>query len=410
MQDNRKNKKNSPNSGKYPNMRFPEFDGEWEEILLGSAGDFIGGGTPSTSNIDFWMGDIPWLSSSDLEESNIFKINVSKYINLNSIENSATKLCAAPSILIVSRVGVGKIAFSNIDVCTSQDFTNIINLKYDGVFLSYLLSIILKRKSKEAQGTSIKGITSFEIKSIKLKLPKTKEQQKIATFLSLIDKRIEVSSKIIAHTETLIQNLNNLLKEKYGNDIEINLNSLGNFYSGLSGKNADDFGDGKPFITYLNVFNNNIISDEEFGYVKIDENEKQNAVKYGDALFTISSETPEEVGISAVYLGNEKELYLNSFCLGFRLDNFNTLLPEYLPYLFSSQSFRKFIFPFAQGSTRYNLSRTDLMKRKFCIPDIENQRKIATLLSNLSNKLKIEKTLLLSYKQQKSFLLQNMFI
>lgn len=90
---------------------------------------------------------------------------------------------------------------------------------------------------------------------------------------------------------------------------------MGEAYSGLSGKGGDDFGYGEPFITYMNVYQNTYISEKDYELVQIAPNEKQNSVQYGDALFTLSSETPEEVGIGAVYLGNTQKLYLNSFCL-----------------------------------------------------------------------------------------------
>ena len=77
---------------------------------------------------------------------------------------------------------------------------------------------------------------------------------------------------------------------------------LGQSYSGLSGKSADDFGTGKPYITYLNVYSNNVVNENDYQYVRISDGEKQNIVKYGDVLFTLSSETPEEVGIGSVYL------------------------------------------------------------------------------------------------------------
>ena len=146
------------------------------------------------------------------------------------------------------------------------------------------------------------------------------------------------------------------------------------------------------------------------GYVKISDDEKQNTISYGDALFTISSETPDEVGTSSVYLGENEELYLNSFCFGFRLDDFNTLNPKYMPYCFSSFKFRKFVYPLAQGSTRFNLHMNHFLNKKFKIPTPQNQIGILKILDSISDKLQVEKQILFSMKKQKSYLLKTLFI
>ena len=91
---------------------------DWEVVKLGKIGDLIGGGTPSTKNEEFWNGNIPWISSSDLNENNIYDISISRFINEQAIKNSATKLIPNKSILIVSRVGVGKIVIINKLLCT----------------------------------------------------------------------------------------------------------------------------------------------------------------------------------------------------------------------------------------------------------------------------------------------------
>ncbi|MDR6921089.1 restriction endonuclease S subunit, partial [Chryseobacterium sp. 2987] len=91
------------------------------------------------------------------------------------------------------------------------------------------------------------------------------------------------------------------------------LGEIGETYSGLSGKTKEDFGTGKPYIQYKQVFDNSKIDISRFDYVRINETENQNRVKYGDILFTTSSETPEEIGMSSVLLDEIDELYLNSF-------------------------------------------------------------------------------------------------
>ena len=163
----------------------------------------MGGGTPSSSNESFWQGTIPWISSSDIVENDIKNISISRYITEEAIAHSATKLCPAPSILIVSRVGVGKIALSKEAICTSQDFCNLINIKVEPIFLTYCLSQIMKRKSMEVQGTSIKGITTSEIQKISINIPSLQEQKKIGKILSLLDERIATQNKIIEDLKKL---------------------------------------------------------------------------------------------------------------------------------------------------------------------------------------------------------------
>ena len=157
---------------------------------------FIGGGTPSSNDSSYWSGDIPWISSSDVSEDNINKITITRHITNEAIKKSATQICESPCILIVSRVGVGKVALSNISLCTSQDFCNLTKIKCNPKFLAYQLQSIMKRKSYAVQGTSIKGITTEEIKKTGIMLPSIEKQLSIASTLSRIDTFIDVEISI----------------------------------------------------------------------------------------------------------------------------------------------------------------------------------------------------------------------
>ncbi len=184
---------------------------------------------------------------------------------------------------------------------------------------------------------------------------------------------------------------------------------LGTSYSGLSGKSAQDFGSGKPFITYLNVYSNNVINENDFQYVAIKDGEKQNIVEYGDVLFTLSSETPNEVGIGSVYLGKEK-VYLNSFCFGIHITNTKVAFSPYLSYYVSSTAFRKFVYPYAQGITRFNLCKVDFEKASIKLPTLGHQKRIYSILSHLDCKMETEIQMLNLYNSQKQYLLRQMFI
>lgn len=184
--------------------------------------------------------------------------------------------------------------------------------------------------------------------------------------------------------------------------------NLGKSFGGLNGKTKDDFGEGKPFVNYMNVFSNSKIDPLKVDYVKIKEGEKQNELKYGDILITGSSETPNELGMSSVFLENLKGFYLNSFCFGFRLNDFETLIPEYARFLMRGQEVRKFMFKRAQGSTRYNLSKTTVKEKlKILLPKIEEQKEIAVQLDTIeSNIISFEFKISNSKSLQKSIINQ----
>ena len=281
---------------------------------------------------------------------------------------------------------------------------------FDGVtphFVYCLFQTINWLKYNEASG--VPSLSKDTIEKIKVHIPKIKEQQKISRLILLLDERITTQNKIIERYESLIRGLNDSLYAQYGDDILTSFSSIGLSYSGLSGKSAQDFGCGKPYITYLNVYSNNVINEKDFQFVAIRDNEKQNVVEYGDVLFTLSSETPEEVGIGSVYLGKEK-VYLNSFCFGIHITNTEVVYSPYLSYYVSSTPFRKFIYPYAQGSTRFNLCKADFEKASIKLPSLENQKRIYSILSHIESKTETEKSLLDLYNSQKQYLLRQMLI
>ena len=253
------------------------------------------------------------------------------------------------------------------------------------------------------------NVSTKSMESFSVYIPKSKEQRKIADLLRLLDERIATQSKIIDKLQSLIKGLNDTLYAQHGDEVTTSFAELGTSYSGLSGKSAQDFGSGKPFITYLNVYSNNVINENEFQYVAIKDGEKQNIVEYGDVLFTLSSETPNEVGIGSVFLGKEK-VYLNSFCFGIHITNKEVAFPPFLSYYVSSTAFRKFIYPFAQGSTRFNLCKADFEKASIKLPTLENQKRIYSILSHIDSKIETEKHMLDLYNSQKQYLLRQMFI
>lgn len=172
--------------------RLPGFSGEWTDEELSNFCEFVGGGTPDTHNQLFWNGSIPWISSADLVMDDFKSIAITRFITQQAVKFTGAKLCPKGCILLVSRVGVGKIAIAPTDLCTSQDFTNIIQHKHNSLFLLYALYYLMRKNVKQTQGSAIKGITVKEIKNFSLKFPTILEQTAIAEVLTAADREIDL--------------------------------------------------------------------------------------------------------------------------------------------------------------------------------------------------------------------------
>lgn len=200
---------------------------------------------------------------------------------------------------------------------------------------------------------------------------------------------------------------------EFGNDdywTEKLISDIGNTISGLSGKSATDFGSGKPYVTYKQVFDNSIVDFSKCGLVKITENENQNSLEKGDILFTTSSETPNEVGFASTVSALPVEMtYLNSFCFALRPFNLKEIKPEFSRYLFHSPLYRKRVTLLAQGSTRFNISKSSFSNLKLLIPKPEEQQKIADCLSSLDELIAAQTEKLELLKQHKKGLMQQLF-
>lgn len=184
------------------------------------------------------------------------------------------------------------------------------------------------------------------------------------------------------------------------------LGSIGSTYTGLSGKTKEDFGHGEAqYITYLNVFQNTISDITMTDKVEIDTT--QNEVKYGDVLFTTSSETPEEVGMSSVWLGATPNIYLNSFCFGFRPNQ--KIDPYFLGYSLRAPYMRDKIKILAQGISRYNISKNKVMELEISLPNNEEQKLLGTFLQRIDLIITLHQRKLEHLNLKKKALLQKLF-
>ena len=401
-------------------MRFPEFTGEWEKIIIDDLGDIVTGTTPPTNNHSNYGNEYLWASPADLGGVKYITDTKTK---LSQLGFDRTRKIAKNSILVTC-IGstIGKMGMASTNMCTNQQINSIIvNKNYDDNFVYYAINSRFPKYLSSVAMQEVPIISKSAFEKLENYTPKYEEQKKIGLFLSLIDQRIENQSKIIEKYESLIKGIGNKLfsfkmrfKTNDGNDFPSwktkSFENIGKTFSGLSGKAKEDFGIGKPYIQYKQVFDSPQIQIQNCGLVNVSDSENQNNVKYGDVFFTVSSETPDEIGMSSVLLDEVDEMYLNSFCFGYRLSSFEVLSPLYASYFFRDSSFRNKVVKIAQGSTRYNISKSELIKLEISLPSIEEQARIASFLSAVDEKIKNEKEILNLYLIQKSYLLRQIFI
>lgn len=246
-------------------------------------------------------------------------------------------------------------------------------------------------------------------------LPPDCEQRRIAEILATWDRAIETAEALIAsgrqQKAALMQALltgKHRLPGFAGEWVTTSLGQLGTTFGGLSGKSKADFGTGAPFITYKNVFENAVADPRNVDLVEVSEGERQNSIRFGDILFTTSSETPEEVGMSSVVIFDPGTMYLNSFCFGFRPKAADAIVPAFAAHFFRSDDLRTKIAGLAQGSTRYNLSKVELLKLRFALPAPSEQKAIARILDVAQADIDHGNEQLKALRQEKSALMQQL--
>ena len=407
---------------------------DWEVKSLNDIGKFIGGGTPNTNNANYWKGNIPWISSSDISKDSINTLIPTRFITKEAISCSATKLCPKNTILIVSRVGVGKLAISNTEVCTSQDFTNLIcNDNVGENFVAYQLLPKLQHKASEAQGTSIKGITTEEVRALQIPFPPLAEQQRIAKALADVDALISTTEKLIQKKKNIKQGaMQNLLTGKkrlpgFGpqtkspaykqtelgpipEDWEVkNINKECTIKAriGWQGLKSTEYLDSGDYILITGTdFDGGFINWKSCSYVtkwRFDQ-DKNIQIKQGDVLIT------KDGTIGKVAFLNEIPMQgtLNSGVFVIRPKNSDKIDSVFLSLIFKSIWFDSFLEQITSGSTIVHLYQKDFVKFDFPLPSKEEQTAIANVLSSMDKEIETLNTKLEKYRNLKTAMMQQL--
>jgi type I restriction enzyme S subunit len=161
----------------------------WQKVRIGEIGEVVGGSTPSTKIDEYWNGEIPWLTPSEVShEHNLFLSKTERYLTRAGLESTSLRLLPPGTVMMTSRATIGAVGINIVPMATNQGFINIIcdPEKVDNVFLAYWIRYHRPEIEARAKGTTFKEISRSSFKSMELLLPPLHEQRAIARVLRAV--------------------------------------------------------------------------------------------------------------------------------------------------------------------------------------------------------------------------------
>ena len=372
----------------------------WERKKLGDvANSYINGGTPDTQNKNYWIGDIPWIQSSDLKNDDIWNVNINKYITNKAVNDSAAKLIPANSIAIVTRVGVGKLAYMSQEYSTSQDFLSLVDIKEDLIFIMYMLYFKISKVSSSLQGTSIKGITKKELLNLSISIVNnTAEQNRIGQVFKILDNSINLHERKYEEL-TLIKKalLQKLFPKKDGFKPEIRYK---NFNDAWEQRKL-----GEVIISEHKGKVKSIMKGGNTNYLETNYLNGGTAQKV-DAIADVSKDDVlilwDGSKAGTIYHGFEGALgsTLKAYVPKYSGDFLYQILKKNQDKIYQSYRTPNIPHVIKNFTEKFNVS----------IPTIIEQQEIGDFFKQLDSLITLHRRKLEKLKQLKKFLLQNMFI
>ena len=375
-----------------PPLRFPEFSGEWEKCQLGETCTFFSGGTPTSSNKDYYDGGISFIRSGEINAD-----CTELFLTREGFENSSAKMVEKGDLLLALYGATsGEIAISKINgainqaiLCIRSSDNNIFIKSVWEKHVQHILQVYLQG----GQG----NLSADIVKKLSFYFPLIEEQNKIAAFISLLDKRIATQIRVIEDLQTLkkaiIERSYNAggKVHKIGELIEqVSKRNKSNDYPVLSVNNR------LGFIEQADQFEDRTVASDDTSNYKV--------VSTNDFAYN-----PARINVGSIArLKDRTNGIVSPMYVCFHTKN--TLLPEYMEYFFDTTYFKHEMFKRLEGSVRLCLSYEGLCNISMYIPSIDEQKKLSDRLSAIEQKIQLESTLLEKFKSQKMYLLQQMFI
>lgn len=399
-----------------PELRFPEFEDRWKLVHLNDLGDFTSGGTPLKTKKSYWDGDIPWLTTGDINGKKIHK--ASNYITQEGLENSSAKLVYKESILI-AMYGQGKTrgmsSILNFEAATNQACA-IFQTNNDIKFMHQFLRKDYNKLRSLSNDGSQKNLSLTLLKNHQISVPKLEEQQKVGDFFSKLDRQIELEEQKLGKLEEqkkgyMQQIFSQQLrfKDENGNDYpeweSEKLEDVANYRRGsfpqpYGNKEWYDDIDGEPFVQVYDVDSNMKLNEET--KQKISEKAKPKSVKgfKGDIVVTLQGSIGRVAILQYDAYIDRTLLLINSFKCPVNKDYFKYIL--YLLFLREKER--------APGGTIKTITKSVLSNFKIQIPVLEEQEKIGNFFEKIDNSIGKQSDKVELLKDRKRGFLQKMFV
>ena len=397
-----------------PNLRFPEFHGEWEKCKLGDYGKVVTGNTPPTKDIEnYENGTYLWASPADL--GTIKSITETKTM-LSAQGFSKTRTLPKGSVLVTC-IGstIGKAGMATKEMSTNQQINSIVvNDNNDNEFVYYAIQSAFPRylSSIAVQAVPIISKSAFEL--LPNNRPYLQEQKKIGRFLSMFDERIATQNKIIDKLQSLIKGLeDNLLDNPLWE--KTYLRSFMQFFStnSLSWEQLS-YEEGEIRNLHYGLihgFQTRGINSASLPMIKNEAVPKQYiSCQVGDVAFADASEDTGEIAKSVEFVDTIESNTICGLHTIHGRDIKNRTVVGFKGFAFNSRYFHNQIKRLAQGTKVFSITANNLSSCYVYLPDLETQKAIVKLLKAYEAQLIVSRKTLKQYEKQKQYLLRQMFI
>ena len=375
---------------------------------LGEICAFQSGGTPSKNKPEYFGGEIPWISTTALNGGKINEADAVAWITPKAIRESAAKIVPANSIMIGTRVGIGKVAINTVEMSTSQDVISLINIDEDKWYKPYLCKLLLSKKdyfNSQARGATIKGIKIDVVANIDVPEIDYATQRKVAATLNKIDTLIVLRKQQLEKLDELVKAR---FVEMFGERSSIRPQKLKEVtrrvkvgFVGTCEKYYTD-NTGVPMLRTTNITSHGIdLKDLKYVTRTFHEKNLKSRVHKGDLLIARHGSN----GQANVYCGDEAQC-LNAIIIE---PDHNITNPIFLENLINSRSVKRQIEKELVGSTQHVLNTTTLANVEVKIPAIKEQQVFAAFVERVDQQKQTVQQSLEKLELMKKALMQEYF-